>query len=108
MFNVLDNLIKVIKKRKKYSINISYTSFLLSKGRLFVSKKLNEEFLELIEAVKKNNKKNIIHESADLIYHFLVLLEINNIKLKKILLELKKRQNQSGIEEKKNRKKNVR
>ena len=108
MFNVLDNLIKVIKKRKKYSINISYTSFLLSKGRLFVSKKLNEEFLELIEAVKKNNKKNIIHESADLIYHFLVLLEINNIKLKKILLELKKRQNQSGIEEKKNRKYNVR
>ena len=108
MFNILPNLIKIIKKRKKIKSNNSYTYFLFKRGKMYILKKLKEEALELIFAFKGNNKKNIIHESADLIYHFLVMLEIKNIKMIDILKELQKRQKISGIQEKNNRKKNVR
>jgi phosphoribosyl-ATP pyrophosphohydrolase len=108
MSSVLFNLIKIIKKRKKTKSNNSYTYFLFKKGKMFILKKLKEEALELLFAFKGNNKKNIIHETADLIYHLLVMLEIKNIKIDNILKELVKRQKISGIQEKKNRKKNVR
>jgi phosphoribosyl-ATP pyrophosphohydrolase len=108
MFNILLDLIKIIKKRRKNKSGNSYTQFLLKKGKIYVLKKFKEEALELIFALKKNSKKNIIHESADLIYHFLVMLEIKSIKISDILKELKKRKNISGLDEKKNRKKHVR
>jgi len=108
MFNILLDLIKIIKKRRKNKSKNSYTQFLLKKGKIYVLKKFKEEALELIFALKKNNKKNIIHESADLIYHFLVMLEIKSIKISDILKELKKRKKISGLDEKKNRKKHVR
>lgn len=56
---------------------------------------------ELKDAINNNN--NQVHESADLIYHLLVLLECNDIKIEKVLEELKKRKNQSGLEEKSGR-----
>lgn len=108
MFNILLDLIKIIKKRKKKKTENSYTKFLFQKGKIYALKKFKEEALELIFALKKNNKKNIIHESADLIYHFLVMLEIKRIKISDILKELKKRKNISGLDEKKNRNKYVR
>ena len=108
MSSVLFNLIKIIKKRKKTKSDNSYTYFLFKKGKIHVLKKLKEEALELFFAFNGNNKKNIIHETADLIYHLLVMLEIKNVKIDDILKELVKRQKISGIQEKKNRKKNVR
>jgi len=62
---------------------------------------MEEEFAELIEAINEN--KNQVHEAADLIYHLLVTLEAANIKFEDVLDELKKRTNQSGLNEKKNR-----
>ncbi len=56
---------------------------------------------ELKDAINNNN--NQVHESADLIYHLLVLLESNDIKIEKVLEELKKRTKQSGLEEKSSR-----
>jgi phosphoribosyl-ATP pyrophosphohydrolase len=61
--------------------------------------------LELVSAFRNNNKKNIIHEAADVFYHLLVLLEFKNVKISNVMKEIKKRQNMSGIEEKENRKK---
>ena len=55
-----------------------------------------------------NNKKEIIHEAADLLYHFLVLLEFKKISVNSVLKELEKRKKISGIKEKNNRKYNVR
>ena len=63
---------------------------------------MEEEFDELKEAL--NNKSNVIHESADLIYHILVALEVADIKFEDVLKELENRKKQSGIEEKNNRK----
>jgi len=56
---------------------------------------------ELKDAINNNN--NQVHESADLMYHLLVLLESNDIKIEKVLEELKKRTKQSGLEEKSSR-----
>jgi phosphoribosyl-ATP pyrophosphohydrolase len=63
---------------------------------------MEEEFDELKEAL--NDKSNEVHEAADTIYHLLVTLEAANIKFEDVLQELENRKNQSGIEEKNNRK----
>tara|TARA_B110000211_G_scaffold224169_1_gene274937 strand:- start:77 stop:385 length:309 start_codon:yes stop_codon:yes gene_type:complete len=102
MNNFLLELVKIIESRKSEDTKKSYTSFLLSKGFDECLSKFKEEVEEFSEAIKKN--KNIIHESADVIYHFLVTLESRGIKLNDVIEELKKRKNQSGFVEKKNRK----
>ncbi|MBM5788107.1 MAG: phosphoribosyl-ATP diphosphatase [Pelagibacterales bacterium] len=103
MSNVLFDLEKVINKNKNKNIKQSYTAFLFKKGKSFSIKKLNEEFKELKFSLKKKNRSNIIHESADLIYHLMVLLVFKKIKLHSIFNELKKRTKLSGIEEKRRR-----
>ena len=89
MFKNLEFLIKTIRDRKITNSEKSYTNKLLNDKKLSVSK-VKEELGELIEAVEKNTNK--IHESADVIYHLLVYLEANNIKIEDVMNELKKRQ----------------
>jgi len=89
MFENLEFLITTIRKRKKSTPNISYTNKLLNDKNLSVSK-VKEEINELIEAVEKNSNK--IHEAADVIYHLIVYLEANDVKIEDVMIELKKRQ----------------
>ena len=88
MLKNLENLIKTIRDRKNSSPDKSYTNKLLNDKNLSVSK-VKEEIAELIEAVEKNTNK--IHESADVLYHLLVYLETNNIKIEDVMKELEKR-----------------
>jgi len=88
MLKNLEDLIKTIRDRKNASPDKSYTSKLLNDKNLSVSK-VKEEVAELIEAVEKNTNK--IHESADVIYHLLVYLEANDIKIEDVMKELEKR-----------------
>ena len=88
MLKNLEDLIKTIRDRKNFSREKSYTSKLLNDKNLSVSK-VKEEVAELIEAVEKNTNK--IHESADVIYHLLVYLEANDIKIEDVMKELSKR-----------------
>ena len=90
MLKNLEDLIKTIRDRKNSSPDKSYTSKLLNDKNLSVSK-VKEEVAELIEAVEKNTNK--IHESADVLYHLLVYLETNNIKIEDVMKELEKRKN---------------
>ena len=89
MFENLEELIKTIRKRKNSSTDQSYTHKLLNNKNLSVSK-VNEEIGELIEAVEKNSNKT--HEAADVIYHLMVYLEANSIRIEDVMDELKKRQ----------------
>ena len=89
MFENLEQLIKIIRERKNSSPDKSYTNKLLNDKNLSVSK-VKEEIAELIESVEKNSNK--IHEAADVIYHLMVYLEANNIKIEDVMNELKKRQ----------------
>ena len=88
MFKNLEQLIKTIRERKNSSPNQSYTNKLLNDKKLSVSK-VKEEIGELIEAVEQNSNK--IHEAADVIYHLMVYLESNSIKIEDVMYELKKR-----------------
>ena len=88
MFETLEQLIKIIRERKNSSPDKSYTKKLLNDKNLSVLK-VKEEIAELIEAVEKNSNK--IHEAADVIYHLMVYLEANNIKIEDVMSELKKR-----------------
>ena len=101
-FSMIENLVKIIRNKKKASPNKSYTSQLFLGGKTVCLEKLEEEFQELKEALRNN--ENEIHEAADVIYHLLVTLEAANIKYEDVLKELKKRQIRSGLEEKESRK----
>ena len=89
MFKTLEELIAIIRQRKESSVAESYTKKLLNDKKLS-SKKVKEEIAELIEAVEEN--KNQVHEAADVLYHLMVFLEANGIKIEDVMDELKKRQ----------------
>ena len=89
MFKTLEELIAIIRQRKESSTKESYTNKLLSDKKLSIEK-VKEEIAELIEAVEEN--KNQVHEAADVLYHLMVLLEANGIKIEDVMDELKKRQ----------------
>ena len=101
MRDTIEKLVKTIRLRKGSDIKSSYTAHLLSKGSNYCLNKLKEEVTELEDAIK--NKKNKVHESADVIYHLLVTLESAGVNFDDIVTELKKREGISGFEEKKNR-----
>ena len=88
MFKNLEKLIITIRERKSSSPDKSYTNKLLNNKNLSVAK-VKEEIGELIESVEKNSNK--IHEAADVIYHLVVYLEANNIKIEDVMTELEKR-----------------
>ena len=89
MFKTLEELIAIIRQRKESSVEESYTYKLLKNKKLSVEK-VKEEIAELIDAIEKNSNK--VHESADVFYHLMVLLEANGIKIEDVMDELKKRQ----------------
>jgi phosphoribosyl-ATP pyrophosphohydrolase len=89
MLKNLEHLIEIIRKRKSSTLDQSYTNKLLKDKNLSVSK-VKEEIGELIKAVDENSNK--IQEAADVIYHLMVFLEANDIKIEDVMEELKKRQ----------------
>ena len=89
MLKSLEELINIIRERKNTSSDNSYTNKLLNNMEMCIGK-VNEEISELLEAIKKNSNK--VHEAADVLYHLMVLLEANGIKIEDVMEELKKRQ----------------
>ena len=103
--NYLTDLQKIIQSKKNGDPNQSYTAQLFFKGLNEIQKKFCEEAIELIIASASKNKTQTIYESADVLFHLLVLLTENNISIEEIVDELKKRSGVSGLEEKSNRNK---
>ena len=88
MLKTLEDLIATIRQRKLSSDQSSYTAKLLKDKSLSVEK-VKEEIGELVEAVENNSNK--VHEAADVLYHLLVYLEANEIKIEDVMQELKRR-----------------
>ncbi len=88
--SILFELEKVIEERKNSLPENSYTTHLFKKGEDKILKKLGEEAVELILA-SKSSRDEIVYESADLIYHMMVLLSFKEIKIEEILNELRNR-----------------
>ena len=88
MLSTLENLLNLARERKKSPVEGSYTNKLLS-DKSYVKEKVLEEINELIEAVENNSNK--IHEAADVLYHLIMYLEANNVKIEDVMNELNKR-----------------
>ncbi len=89
--NILDEVFNVIKDRKKNPKENSYVSKIFKEGEEKILRKINEECFELIIASKNNNRREIIHEATDLIFHVMLLLCLKDIELKDIYEEFKRR-----------------
>ena len=88
MLKTLEDLILLVRERKKSSPEQSYTKKLLN-NKLLSTEKVKEEIKELIESVENNSNK--VHEAADVLYHLIVYLEANEIKIEDVIEELNKR-----------------
>ncbi len=86
--NILKELEEVIEDRKRDPKEGSYTSSLFSSGKEEIDKKLGEESVEVLVA---ESREDITHESADLLYHLLVKLAHEDIELKDVMEELRRR-----------------
>ena len=86
--HILSDLTSTIAQRHQQMPEGSYTTHLFQKGPEKIRKKAGEEAIELVLA---RTKEDLIYESADLIYHLMVLLEAEGLKIQDVLLELKKR-----------------
>ena len=88
MLKILEELVLLARERKNNPVEGSYTNKLLEDKNL-AKEKVIEEVNELIEAVEENSNK--IHEAADVLYHLMMYLEANGIKIEDIMKELSSR-----------------
>lgn len=99
----LDLLFGTIDKRKGRDPKSSYTASLLAKGTQKCAQKLGEEAIEAVIAATSGDKAACIAESADLLYHWLVLLASLDINPAEVYEELARREGVSGLDEKASR-----
>ena len=104
---ILHSLYHTIASRKDADPETSYTAALLASGTPQIARKLGEEAVETAIAAMEGGKKQVIAESADLLYHLLVLWAKLGIKPEDVEKALKSREGVSGIAEKKSRKRKI-
>jgi phosphoribosyl-ATP pyrophosphohydrolase len=99
----LSDLEAIVATRAKASPDESWTAKLVAHGQSKAAKKLGEEAVETVIAAISNDRTNLIAESADLVYHLMVVLKIADIPLQDVMDELERRTSQSGLQEKASR-----
>lgn len=100
MIDILDRLAEVIESRKGADPQTSYVAGLFARGEDAVLKKLGEEATEAVMAGKTGERRRIVAEMADLWFHSLVALAYYGLKPDDVLMELRRREGISGIDEK--------
>ncbi|AJR24912.1 MULTISPECIES: phosphoribosyl-ATP diphosphatase [Sphingobium] len=100
----LFNLERTIRQRRQADPDQSYVAKLTARGRGKIAQKLGEEAVEMVIAAMAADREGAIGESADLLFHLLVLLADLDIALDEVLDELDRREGVSGIAEKASRK----
>lgn len=103
MNDILKQLEQILEQRKSENPDTSYVASLYNKGTDAILKKIGEEATETVIAVKEGVEANIIHETADLWFHTLVMLKHQGIEFDDVLLELQRRFGTSGLVEKASR-----
>ncbi|NLA81860.1 MAG: phosphoribosyl-ATP diphosphatase [Clostridiaceae bacterium] len=88
---ILEELYDLVLERARQPEAGSYTNYLLDKGLDKILSKLGNQAIEVAIAAKNGRKSDIIHESADLVYHLIVLLAASNIPLEELIAELRQR-----------------
>lgn len=103
----LEDLAKIIAKRRRSRDQGSYTVKLIDAGVGRCAKKFGEEAVEAALAAVAGGKAALTSETADVLYHLLVMIEVRGVKLSAVMTELEKRTGQSGLAEKAARGKGV-
>lgn len=103
MKDTLDKLAEVIAERKDADPESSYVAKLFKKGRKKIAQKVGEEGVELSLAAVADDREEAISESADLLFHMMVLWNHMDISADDVTGELARREGISGIDEKKGR-----
>jgi phosphoribosyl-ATP pyrophosphohydrolase len=101
--DILQRLTGILAERKQASPESSYVAKLFSKGEDAILKKVGEEATEVILASKTGDRKHLVHETADLWFHCMVLLAQHGLSAADVLDELERREGLSGIAEKQSR-----
>ena len=104
---VIERLYALILSRRGADPTISYTAKLFAKGRRKIAQKVGEEAVEEVIAAVDEGRKDLIGESADLLYHLMVLWADCGISPTDVYAELARREGTSGVDEKKLRKKDA-
>jgi phosphoribosyl-ATP pyrophosphohydrolase len=99
----LDRLWRVIQSRRGADPQTSYTARLFSRGRAKIAQKLGEEAVEAVIEGVGDNSAALVGESADLLYHLLVLWAASGISPTDVAAELARREGTSGLAEKRAR-----
>ncbi|MFZ4540183.1 MAG: phosphoribosyl-ATP diphosphatase [Rickettsiales bacterium] len=102
-FDYLDTLVATIQARVGGDPKLSHTAKLLKRGPARIAKKLGEEAVETAISAAQGNREEVVAESADLMFHLLVLWQAMGIAPNEVMLELQRREAMSGIEEKASR-----
>ncbi len=98
---ILNHLYDIIESRKKAKPDDSYTAQLYARGRGQIAKKVGEEGVEVAIALIEQSPKEIIEESADLLYHLFVLWAEGGVKPENVWAELKRRDGKAGLADRK-------
>ena len=101
--DILDELYAIILSRRDADPKLSWTARLLLEAPQLPARKLGEETTEAIIAACAGNRQELLAESADVVYHLLVVLAAAEIPLEELWEELTRRRAQSGVEEKASR-----
>lgn len=96
----LADLQAIVEKRARSGAADSWTARLYASGMPRAAKKLGEEAVETVIAAVEGDKEALVAESADLLYHWLVVLAVADIPLADVMAELQRRTAQSGLAEK--------
>ncbi len=96
----LHDLAARIAERAQASADVSYTRKMLDKGVAHCAKKLGEEAVETALAAVAESDERLVSESADLLYHLLVVLHARGLTLAQVEEALAKRSGMSGLDEK--------
>ena len=100
---ILQRLFAVIESRIDGDVETSYTAALIQAGMPKVAQKFGEEAVETVIAATLGDDKQLVGESADLLYHLLVVWAVGGVKPDDVWSELARREGASGFEEKRSR-----
>lgn len=103
MQSVFEQLSATIESRKTANPDSSYVAKLFHKGTDSILKKIGEEATEVVIAAKGENREQIVYESADLLFHLMVMLAQYDLTLADVADELARREGLSGLVEKASR-----
>jgi phosphoribosyl-ATP pyrophosphohydrolase len=99
----LEDLEKIVASRATSGDSQSYTAKLFVRGMEKAAQKLGEEAVETVIAAVAHPPKDLVSESADLLYHLLVVLRLADIPLADVFAELERRTKETGLQEKASR-----